>query len=370
MPIAALVHDPVLAEERELVDAVTAAASLAIQNERLTAEARAQYAFLEAITDTVPSLLVNVATDGRIQEQNPAALAAAGFEDEELVRGRFFWDVFIDDDERHAMVARFRAAAPDFPPGEYENTFTNALGEERVVYWRSAPVHDETGAVVSIVAGGLDVTERKRQEAEIIASRARIVRAEDEARRRLERNLHDGAQQRLVSLAVSLRLVESKLHEDTQAASEVLNAAREELTQALEELRELARGIHPAVLSDRGLAPALQSLVGRAPLPVELQVETDGLEPDVEAAAYYVVAEALTNVAKYGRASSATVRIAARNGSLEVTVVDDGVGGADPGKGSGLRGLADRVEALCGDLEVESQPGAGTTVSARIPLSS
>ena len=191
-------------------------------------------------------------------------------------------------------------------------------------------VKDETGAVVSIVAGGLDITERKRQEAEIVASRARIVRAEDEARRKLERNLHDGAQQRLVSLAVSLRLVESRLGQGANGAAELLTAAREELTQALEELRGLARGIHPAVLSDRGLGPALETLVGRAPLPVELNVDIDGLAPDVEAAAYYVVAEALTNIAKYGRASAATVRIAADNGSPEVRVTDDGVG-ARPG---------------------------------------
>jgi len=370
VPIAALEHDAVLDEEHELVDAVTAAAGLAIHNERLRAEARAQYVFLETITDTAPSLLVNVGIDGRIVNQNQAAVDVAGADDQEELRGLFFWDVFIDESERADVIARFEALAPEFPSSEYENTFSNARGEMRVVYWRTSPVRDKDGTVRSIIAGGLDITERKRHEEEIRASRARIVRAEDEARRKLERNLHDGAQQRLVSLSVALRLIESKLTQDPVAATELLAGAREELSHALEELRELARGIHPAVLSDRGLGPALETLVARAPLPVELEVGVDGLPADVEAAAYYVVAEALTNVAKYGHASSATVRVAAENGTLEVSVRDDGVGGADPEKGSGLRGLADRVEALAGRLEVTSSEGTGTTVSASIPLSS
>jgi signal transduction histidine kinase len=215
---------------------------------------------------------------------------------------------------------------------------------------------------------GVDVTERKRMEEEIRASRARIVEAEDDARRKLERNLHDGAQQRLVALSIALRLVQSKLPADPEVASSQLDAAREELAFALEDLRELARGIHPAVLTDRGLGPALEALVGRAPFPVELAAPSERLPPAVEAAAYYVVAEALTNVAKYGQASFATVTVAAVDGQLDVTVADDGVGGADAERGSGLRGLADRVEALEGRLVVESPPGAGTKISAAIPL--
>jgi signal transduction histidine kinase len=213
-----------------------------------------------------------------------------------------------------------------------------------------------------------DVTERKRFEDEIVASRARIVRAEDEARQRLERNLHDGAQQRLVALSVSLRLVESRLREQPDEASALLTGARAELTHALEELRELARGIHPAVLTDRGLGPALEALVQRTPLPVVLEAPLRRLSPAVEAAAYYVVAESLTNVTKYGSASSAEVRVAASNGSLVVTVEDNGVGGADPTRGSGLRGLADRVAALAGTFSVDSPDGGGTRVTAEIPL--
>ena len=214
------------------------------------------------------------------------------------------------------------------------------------------------------------MTESKAQEAELRASRSRIVEAGDDARRRLERNLHDGAQQRLVSLSLALRLAQARLRDDPDGADQILTAAGEELTHALAELRELARGIHPAVLTDRGLAAALEALAARAPLPVELTADLDERLPGpVEAAAYYVVAEALTNVAKYAEASAVEVRAQRQNGRVVVEVADDGVGGADPLLGSGLRGLADRVEALDGQLEVESAAGTGTTVRAVIPLS-
>ena len=226
----------------------------------------------------------------------------------------------------------------------------------------------DPGGKKLVLLTGSDVTLRRRQEEEIRASRARIVRAEDEARRALERNLHDGAQQRLVALSVNLRLVESKLREKPDEARALLEGAREELAQALEELRELARGIHPAVLTDRGLGPALEALAARASIPVELAAPRERLAPAVEAAAYYVVAESLTNVAKYGQATSAAVSLSTVNGTLQVTVSDDGVGGADPDRGSGLRGLADRVEALEGRFFVTSPPGQGTKISAEIPL--
>ncbi len=161
--VAALVHDASLGDQPELVDAVAAAAAMALQTERLQAQLRAQYEFLLAVVDTAPSLLVIVDVDGRIRHQNAAVLEATGYEDEEQVRGRFFWEVFIGDDERPAMRQRFFDAAPDFPPAEYENVFTNLRGEERVIAWRSAPVRDDSGAVVSIIAGGIDITERKRQ---------------------------------------------------------------------------------------------------------------------------------------------------------------------------------------------------------------
>jgi PAS domain S-box-containing protein len=366
--VAAVLYDPALDTEREFVEAVTAAAGMALQNERLQAELRAEVNFMSTVTNTAPSLLVNVGTDGRIRNINIAALRATGLDDEERARGQYFWDVFIDADERVEMKARFHAAAPDFPAAEYENVFTNARGELLVIYWRSAPVHDEHGNVASIVSGGLDITDRKRHEQELRASRARLVAAADEARQELERNLHDGAQQRLVALSVSLRLAESKLAEDPAATSSILAGARQELAQALSELREIARGIHPAVLTDRGLGPAVEGLVARTPVPVEVDVCPGRLPPAVEAASYYVVAEALTNVAKYSNAAGASVEVTREDGHVVIEVTDDGSGGADPARGSGLRGLADRVAALDGVLSVESTVGQGTRVRAEIPL--
>ena len=224
---------------------------------------------------------------------------------------------------------------------------------------------DRLGAFTQLVSLAL-ANEEARGELE--ASRARLVTAGDEERRRLERNLHDGAQQRLVSLSLSLRLAQRKLATDSQAAHELLSAASLELGVALEELRELARGIHPAVLTERGLGPALQSLADRVPLPVELELPTDERLPRrVEAAAYYVVSEALANVAKYARASAVTVTVERQNGLAVVEVADDGIGGADPQRGTGLRGLTDRIEALDGTMIVDSRPGVGTRIRAEVP---
>ena len=203
---------------------------------------------------------------------------------------------------------------------------------------------------------------------ELRESRARIVQAGDAARRKLERDLHDGAQQRLVGLALDLRLAREKLDEDPQAAAAMLDDASAELARATEELRELARGIHPAVLSDRGLQAAVESLAKRAPLPVEIDASLDGRLPEpVEAAAYFVVSEALTNVVRHSGADQAEIHVRRDNGRLHVEVSDNGTGGADPA-GSGLRGLADRVAALDGRLEIDGAAGGGTTVRADIPL--
>jgi PAS domain S-box-containing protein len=203
---------------------------------------------------------------------------------------------------------------------------------------------------------------------ELDASRARIVRAADEERRRLERNLHDGAQQRLVALSLELRLAERRLAAGDPAAADLLRHAMADLADALEELRELARGIHPAILSDKGLVPALEMLGARAGLPVDLCAELEERLPEpVEAAAYYLVAEALTNTSKHARASQVRVGVERVDGRAVVEVADDGVGGADLSSGSGLRGLRDRVEALGGTLEVSSRQGEGTTLTARLP---
>jgi signal transduction histidine kinase len=211
------------------------------------------------------------------------------------------------------------------------------------------------------------VTERRQHEAEVKRSRARIVAAADEARKRLERNLHDGAQQRLVAVLLALRLSRSRVEQSPEAAR-ALEAAIAELSAAVDELRELARGIHPAALTERGLATAVAGVANRSPVPVTLAV-TDARFPEpVEAAAYFVVSEALANVARYAHANGVSVRIGVEDGVLAVEVRDDGVGGADETAGTGLRGLADRVAALDGTFVVESPPGAGTRLRAEIPL--
>jgi signal transduction histidine kinase len=203
----------------------------------------------------------------------------------------------------------------------------------------------------------------------LAASRAELVAVSDAERRRFERNLHDGAQQRLVSVALELGMVESKLENEPETARELLSTAQDDLAQGLQELRELARGLHPVLLTERGLGAALDALLSRTPVPVEIaQLPEQRLSARVEAAAYYVVAEAITNVAKYAEASHATVSITQSNGNATVTVADDGVGGADPAGGSGLKGLAARVEALNGRLHVDSPPERGTRITAEIPI--
>lgn len=617
--VAALLHDPSLADEPELVDAVAAAAGLWLANERLQAELRAQYDFLETIVNTAPSLLMSVDLAGRITNLNAACELASGYDEVEEVRHQYFWDVFISAGERDAVRERF-LHDPEHLPSDYENAFVNRRGEELVIAWSTAPLRDEHGDIRNIICGGLDVTERKRreielarerdflrtladatpsllvvvddegtvvgnsvnkgfertigwtqremlgrsflslfrddegyfarlgiasafngvdpaervshwctraggerviawtatpivdgegrslalvvgadvtererraaelrsseerlraaidaspvaiveyalddtitrwnpaaerifgwsseeviggfakhqpperatelaelfrrvragdvytgiesrrvrkdgaaidveisaapirdaagtvishmalfaditvrkrQEEEVRASRSRIVQAADDARRMLERNLHDGAQQRLVALSLTLRLAQGRIEGDPAAAETTLESARDELSLAIEDLRELARGIHPAVLTDRGLEAAVTTLAGRSPVAVEISMPAERLPGAVEAAAYYVVAEALTNVAKYAQASVAHVRVSRDNGRAMVEVADDGIGGADATAGSGLRGLADRVAALDGTLEVESPPGAGTRIRAQLPL--
>jgi signal transduction histidine kinase len=207
-----------------------------------------------------------------------------------------------------------------------------------------------------------------RLDAELRESRARIVEAGYAERKRVERDLHDGAQQRLVAVALELQMVRARLETDPEAAAERLEVAADELTGATQELRELARGLHPPLLADRGLVPALEALATRATVPVAVEAEETERAPEaVEAAAYFVVSEALTNVARHANAQQAVVRVARRDGLLCVEIEDDGAGGADVAAGSGLRGLADRVEALDGSLEVASEAGRGTTVRASLP---
>jgi signal transduction histidine kinase len=206
---------------------------------------------------------------------------------------------------------------------------------------------------------------------ELAVSRARLVSAADTERRRIERNLHDGAQQRLVAVSMSLGLAAAKLPADPAAAHALLNESRAALTAALQELHELSRGIHPSALTDHGLATALRELAWTTPLPVQLRCGLNGRLPEpVETTAYYVAAEALTNIVKHAEATSVGIDIDHRDGCLVVSVTDDGRGGADPTRGTGLSGLTDRLHALDGTLQVTSPPGHGTTLTARLPCAS
>jgi signal transduction histidine kinase len=221
-------------------------------------------------------------------------------------------------------------------------------------------------AGIALENGRLHAELRARLD-ELRGSRGRVIEAGQRERQRLERNLHDGAQQRLIALSLDLRLLEEGLVDDPHAKAR-LDQARQEIAMSLEELRDVARGIHPAVVSGHGLAVALESLTARASVPVRLTVEVDGrLHERLEVAAYYVVCESLANIGKHAQATSATVDVARRNGDLVVEIVDDGIGGADSERGTGLRGLADRVEGLGGRLRVWTPRGGGTRVRAEMP---
>jgi signal transduction histidine kinase len=240
-----------------------------------------------------------------------------------------------------------------------------------------ASLDDDPELVVAVSAAAAIALDDARMQAEsedrlaeLRASRERIVAASDAERRRLERNLHDGAQQRLVSVALQLRMIQSRIRTDPALAEQLVSSAADELSQSLEELRELARGIHPAVLN-HGLRAALKSLASRASVPTTVSFEApESLPEPVELAAYFVASEALANVAKYAQATQATVRVSRRDGIVVVEIADDGVGGADESAGTGLQGLADRVAALDGTLRILSPPGRGTVVTAELPCAS
>jgi signal transduction histidine kinase len=249
-------------------------------------------------------------------------------------------------------------------------------GEDLAVLVYDAALDDDPELVDAVCAATAIAVEHERLQAqsharlaELQASRQRIVAAGDAERRRLERDLHDGAQQRLVALGIQLRLVQSQIRRDPSAAEAMVISATDELTQSLSELRELARGIHPAVLA-HGLPAALDALATRSPLPTDVLCDISGRLPEaVELALYFVACEALANVAKYASATAASVRLWRTKGGVAIEIADNGLGGADPKRGSGLRGLEDRVEALGGLLVMTSPPGEGTVVTAEVPCS-
>jgi signal transduction histidine kinase len=243
-------------------------------------------------------------------------------------------------------------------------------GAATVGWSRPEPLPPDTEARVGdfadLVATAIANTEAHAQ---LTASRARIVAAADDARRRIERDLHDGAQQRLVSLGLQLRAAEASVLPQQQALLEQISDVVSGLAGVSKDLQEISRGIHPAILSKGGLGPALKALARRSAVPVQLDLAVDpGLPQSAEVAAYYVVAEALTNTAKHARASVVNVRVEAEDANLHLCIRDDGIGGADSRKGSGLIGLTDRVEALGGQMDVSSPLGSGTSLLVKIPI--
>ncbi len=358
-PVAAIVHDAALLQEPELLEGVANAARIALERDKLLVEVRARAQRYRALLQAMPDLMFRISRDGRYISYN--APSERDLVNGEVV-GKLLWDRLPTDLADRVLASGRAALGGDPDVIEYHLDFED--GSRRHYEGRFAASGDDEFLMIV-----REITERKQQQEELEASRQRIVAAGDAARRKLERNLHDGAQQRLVSLSLSLRLAQNQVAKSPVRAEELLEASREELMQALEELRELARGIHPAVLTDRGLEAALEALAGRAALPVEIDCIPDvELPPPVEAAAYYVVSEALANITKYAGASAVKVSIGQVDGYALVEVVDDGVGGADPTRGSGLSGLSDRVASLNGKLVIDSPPGAGTRIRAEIPL--
>jgi len=253
-------------------------------------------------------------------------------------------------------------------------TLVERDGEPVAALVHDSSLDDEPELLEAVSAAAGIALDSARLQAELAArledlrgSRVRLIEAGQKERQRLERNLHDGAQQRLVALSLELTMLKKRFDADSEASTRI-DHARSEIALSLDELRDIAHGLHPAVVSGHGLAVALESLAARAAVPVRLTVALDTRLPEqLEVAAYYLVSESLVNVAKHARASSATVDVGRNNGHVVIEIVDDGIGGADTERGSGLRGLADRVEALDGRLRVWTPHGHGTRVRAEIP---
>ena len=339
----------------------------------------------EAILATVGQPVWVTDAAGRFHYANPAALAALGYEELSDLVGRHAHDTvhykYPDGSpfpEEDCPLVRARQAGETLQ--DLEDWLVRKDGSIVRVTYSSAPfdLPDGRGSVTAFS----DVEEQRRAEqsarerdvaearaAELRVARRRIIEAADAARAQLERDLHDGAQQQFVSALLQLQLADRKASSDPDRARELREQAIELANGGLAELRRLAAGIHPAILTDRGLGPAVQALASQLPLVVSVVRTPDvRLPAPVEASVYFFVSEALTNVVKHAQAREATVSMAADDAALTVEVGDDGVGGAQVGGGSGLRGLGDRIGALDGTLEVQSPPGRGTLLRARIPL--
>jgi PAS domain S-box-containing protein len=314
---------------------------------------------VERIFDLSVDLLCVAGLDGYFKRVNPAFQQTLGYPAQELTSRPLL--AFVHPDDRERTAAAIDELAHGQEVFQFENRYLCRDGSARWLQWSVRPDPDR-----SLVYGAArDVTEQKRLNDELKASRARVLAAADDTRRRIERDLHDGTQQRLVSLSLALRALEAKA---PPGLRDELADSADGLTGAIEELQEFSRGIHPVILTRRGLGPALKALARRSSVPVELDVIPVRLPERVEAAAYYLVSEALTNAAKHAQASHVSVVLRTDGTALDLAIADDGVGGADPAHGSGLMGLRDRVEALGGTLQVAGGADGGTSLRARIPI--
>jgi PAS domain S-box-containing protein len=325
-----------------------------------------------AVLDCALDCIVTIDGDGLILEWNPAAERTFGWSKEEVV-GRPMVEVIVPDHlrgpHRDGFARYLRGGEPRILDRRVE---VEAVRRDGTVFPVELAITRIDLRGPMILTGHIrDITERKRSEAELRRSRARLVEAADAARRRLERDLHDGAQQRLIALALDLKVSRSTFDRNPIEAAELLDAAIADLAEATDELRELARGIHPAILTERGLTAALGALARRSPIPARVEIVADDRPTAAaEATAYFVVSEGLVNAARYSNATEVQVAVLRSGDVLIVTVTDDGDGGADPRTGSGLAGLIDRVAALDGTLVVHSPLGGGTSVEAVVPCGS
>jgi PAS domain S-box-containing protein len=343
----------------------------AVERRRDAEALGAQEARHRAMLDAALDCVVTMDHEGRVVDFNPAAERTFGYAASEVI-GRDMAELIIPPElrERHRRGLQRYLATSEAAILDRRLEITGMRADGTTFPVELTITRIAVPGTPTFTGYLRDITDRKAAEAEIKASRARIVRAADESRRRLERDLHDGAQQRLVELALDLRMAQARFDEDPDAR-ELLEAALAELGDAIGELRELARGIHPAALTDGGLRPALEALAARSSIPARLVAVPDArFTAPIEATAYFTVAEALTNAARHSSAQHVEIELSRLRDHLRVEIRDDGCGGANSNGGSGLRGLTDRLAALDGRLYVSSPPGEGTVLRAEIPCAS
>ena len=318
---------------------------------------------IDDIYDLSLDLLCILGVDGYLKRMNPAFERTLGFPAAEMLSRPLV--EFIHPDDRPAVEATMARLQTGHAAERFESRYVRSDGAVRWLEWSARPMV-ERGLVY---AAARDVTDARMLVEELAMSRRRIVATADETRRRVERDLHDGAQQRLVATILTLKQARQAVDGDSEGVAKLIDEAVVSTERANDELREIARGIHPAILSTGGLAPALKGIARRCPIPVELDLQTrDRFAERIEVTAYYFVAEALTNAVKHSQASAVHVTVAVTDGGIRLSVSDDGIGGADPAGGSGLVGLKDRIGAAGGTLTVHSPPGQGTHLTAELPL--